>query len=74
MILQQEKAKELYDKFHSELPSFSDEGQLEHKLAKQCALIAVDQIISHIEPSISMDVLSARIKFWHEVIQEIEKL
>jgi hypothetical protein len=42
--------------------------------AKQCALIAVDEIIAQIEPSVSMDVISARIKYWQEVKQEIEKL
>jgi len=49
-------------------------GILTKKKARRCALIAVDEIISNIEPSVSMDVISARIKYWEEVKQEIEKL
>jgi hypothetical protein len=43
-------------------------------LAKQCALIAVDEIIANIEPSASMDVIAARIEYWQQVKTEIEKL
>ena len=42
--------------------------------AKECALIAVDEIIANIEPSVSMDVIESRIKYWQEVKQEIEQL
>ena len=42
--------------------------------AKECAMIAVDEVIYNIEPSVSMDVISARIKYWEQVKQEIEKL
>jgi len=42
--------------------------------AKECAIIAVDEVISNIEPSVSMDVISARIKYWEEVKKEIEAL
>jgi hypothetical protein len=61
-----EKAEQLFGKFY-ELP-------VNHATAKDSALIAVDEIIAQIEPSVSMDVISARIKFWQEVKQEIEKL
>jgi hypothetical protein len=44
------------------------------RIAKQCALIAVDEVVYNIEPSVSMDVISARIKYWEQVKQEIEKL
>jgi hypothetical protein len=44
------------------------------RIAKQCALIAVDEVISNIEPSVSMDVISARIKYWEQVKEEINKL
>jgi hypothetical protein len=44
------------------------------RIAKQCALMAVDEVIANIEPSVSMDVISARIKYWEQVKQEIEKL
>jgi len=42
--------------------------------SKRYALNAVDEIISEIEPSVSMDVIEARIKYWNEVKQEIKKL
>jgi hypothetical protein len=65
-----EKAKELYDLYR---PKFF--GNTAYKsLSKQCALIAVDEIIANIEPSVSMDVISARIKYWQQVKEEIEKL
>jgi hypothetical protein len=41
---------------------------------KECALLAVDLIIAQIEPSVSMDVIIARIKYWQEVKKEIELL
>ena len=44
------------------------------RIAKQCAFIAVDEIIANIEPSVSMDVISARIKYWEQVKQEIENI
>jgi hypothetical protein len=44
------------------------------RFAKQCALIAVDEITANIEPSISEDVASARFKYWEEVKIEINKL
>lgn len=68
------KADELYEAFFYSIPSFTDEGQLEHKTAKQCALIAVNEVIANIEPSVSMDVIEARIKYWQEVKKEIEKI
>ena len=65
----QEKAEKLIEKF----TFICKECDYEYN-AKQCALIAVDEIISNIEPSVSMDVIEARIKYWQEVTQEIEKL
>jgi hypothetical protein len=66
-----EKANELVDRFDN-----IDVLGEEHNgyIAQQCALIAVDEIIAQIEPSVSMDVISARIEYWQEVKQEIEKL
>ena len=37
-------------------------------------MIAVNEIIANIEPSISMDVIEARVKYWQEVKEEIQKL
>lgn len=55
--------------------SISDDTYLNrNRYAKQCALIAVDEIVANIEPSVSMDVISARIYYWEQVKEEIEKL
>jgi hypothetical protein len=43
------------------------------RFSKQCALIAVDEIISHIDPNIPIDTLKIRLEYWKEVIEEIEK-
>ncbi len=42
-------------------------------IAKQCALIAVDEILNTIEYSSQADELS-KISYWEEVKEEIEKL
>ena len=49
-----EKANELVDRFDN-----IDVLGEEHNgyIAQQCALIAVDEIIAQIEPSVSMDVI-----------------
>jgi hypothetical protein len=61
-----EKAKELIRQFYSV-------GAVE---CKQCALIAVDEIIESIpkEPSIYTVQRIGSIMFWVEVKQELEKL
>ena len=68
----QEKADELFRKmYQTHSVAASD---ITTYFAKQCALVAVDEIIAQIEPSVSMDVISARINYWQEVKQEIEKI
>jgi hypothetical protein len=73
----QEKAKELVDKFEE----FADDmecnvftsSENRFKNAKQCALIAVDEIINsnpHSNP-LNTDVHST-MSYWQEVKQEIE--
>ena len=64
-----EKAEELYSKLHFALPSYADEGQQEHQAAKECALIAVDEIINIWEYSDTQEKW-----WWQQVKQEIEKL
>jgi hypothetical protein len=63
-----EKAVELVHKFGMENQYY--------ERAKQCALIAVDEIIESIpkEPSIYTVQRIGSIMFWIEVKQEIEKL
>jgi hypothetical protein len=70
-----EKAKELYFKMHSQ-------EQIVSKEAKQCALIAVDELIKYHDDL--MDVVRYELpsnivavipyKYWNDVKQEIEKL
>ena len=56
-----EKAKELVEKYVQYTPV-----EFEYEYAKNCALIAVDEILSLV-PLVDRD-------FWQEVKQEIEKL
>lgn len=67
-----EKAQELVKKYEIQFLSFGD--YLPTIKAKQCALIAVDEIIyniSGLEDSVWYNNASG---FWEEVKQEIEKL
>ena len=68
-----DKAKEIYCKYADAL-NIRDLQTTANPFAKQCALIAVNEIIAQIEPSVSMDVISARINYYQEVKKEIELL
>jgi hypothetical protein len=74
-----DKARELYDKFYFVLPPHQDAGKIEHKSAKQCALIAVDEIFEFmkIDDEYTETVSNANSKWVHyfiEVKKEIKKL
>lgn len=60
-----EKAAYLVVKYMSKVVS--------KQVAKECALVAVDEVIANIEPSVSMDVIESRVKYWNEVKEEIQK-
>lgn len=68
-----EKAEELFNKFYSTVLPEEDEYEL--VISKQCALIAVDELI---ECSKSYDNYNAtwasQINYWQEVKKEIEAL
>ena len=70
-----EKAKELVDKYYTELPDFPGYQDLE--TARQCALIAVDEIINN-NSKIPGDLdglhIMENILFWEEVKHEIKNL
>lgn len=82
-----EKAKELFDKYFLLHESATDENDvwvlsaLNKGLAKKCASIAVEEILSAI-PNEYLDcwqgesqmVLNEDVDYWQEVKQEIEKL
>ena len=69
-----EKAKQLVEKYATYVVMWSGGIEVEKQNCKQCALIAVDEVVAQIEPSVSMDVISARIEYWQQVKQEIEEL
>ena len=68
-----EKAKELIDKFDETM-----EFYVPARYAKQCALIAVDEIISNTPYGFYSGIIPAYkgtdLDYWQEVKQEIEKL
>jgi hypothetical protein len=64
----QEKAIELVEKYYH-LFSVELENTIDYREAKQCALIAVDEILK------TFDITTpSQIEYWHFVEQEIEKL
>jgi len=64
-----EKAEELIDKM-----MLGSKDRLYLRLAKQCALIAVDEILKSNPTIIDCNGNEFNYKFWTEVKQEIEKL
>jgi hypothetical protein len=76
-----EKAGELLNKIYGETPvrSIISEIEQDRQYAKQCALIAVDEIIKanptgeYGDPFIGNKVYDNK-SYWREVKQEIEKL
>jgi hypothetical protein len=72
MNIYKQKAKELVDKFDEALTYLESKSK-----AKQCALIAVNEILQ-IVPSIFLtddeEIHSGHYQYWQEVKQEIQKL
>jgi hypothetical protein len=69
-----EKAQELFDKYNLSFAGVISNEEDWEFLAKQCALIAVDEIIRELTEEISPSVHGFRHQYWIEVEQEIEKL
>jgi hypothetical protein len=61
-----EKAKELFEKYFIELKEH--QGYYDLETAKQCVIIAVDEIINELEKWCELD------NYWEEIKQEINKL
>lgn len=61
-----EKAQELFDKYWTFI-AYKIEGSVGRLVIKQCALIAVDEILGFLS-------YQSHIKYWQEVKQEIENL
>jgi hypothetical protein len=66
-----EKARDLVDKFVYHVESNTDWGQLNN--AKECALIAVDEILKQCWDYRDID-LQASYDYWQEVKTEINKI
>jgi hypothetical protein len=71
-----EKAIELVDRFYDYVNCWGNDGNADYSLAKenarQCALIAVDEILNALSYKVSSNF--EELKYYEEVKQEIEKL
>jgi hypothetical protein len=67
-----EKAIELFDKMHEEIYNRDMYNDLYR--AKQCALIAVDEILKAVNDPDDTFLSKDGVDYWEEVKQEIEKL
>jgi hypothetical protein len=75
-MTQKEKAKELVDKYYY-LFSIELENTIDYREAKQCALIAVDEILEYVpkfEYGQGEKTTTMEYDYLQEVKQEIEKL
>jgi hypothetical protein len=68
-----EKAIELYNKFYN-TSNHPHHVETRQQIAKQCALIAVDEIISEYGTYYKVNIDDKYVSYWQEVKQEIEKL
>jgi hypothetical protein len=66
-----EKAEELFNKYATYVVMWAGDINTTHQNCKQCALIAVEEIINSILGNYEFDFLR---NYWQEVKQEIEKL
>ena len=71
-----EKAIELYNKFFKTVPFLTAGCHPldDYNAAKQCALIAVDEIINVLTDINGIYNITPAITYWQEVKKEIEKL
>jgi hypothetical protein len=69
-MIPKEKAEELVNKYWDDIPDIFFED------AKECALIAVDELIEHLQPASDFggEINKYTTEYWQEVKQEIEKL
>jgi hypothetical protein len=68
-----EKAKEFFDKYYIVCQEYTEEIQCSIQ-AKECALIAVDEILEVIEFNKYDDKYWEEDEYWQEVKQEIQAL
>jgi hypothetical protein len=68
-----EKAEELVEKFYSRATSYSLDRKNQNENAKQCAVIAVDEIMNQCFDYRDID-LQASYDYWQEVKDELKDL
>ena len=66
-----EKAKELFDKYATYVVMWTGGIEVENQNCKQCALIAVDEIIKSLDDVLHPNPFG---QYWNKVKQEIENL
>ena len=69
-----EKAGELVDKFWKSCYDKHDIAKLVKADAKQCALIAVDEILKAVDNPDETYLMKHSVEYWSQVKQEIENL
>jgi hypothetical protein len=68
-----DKAEELVNKFQQGVQIIEEDNDSERFYAKQCALIAVDEIIkSHYK--VFTGINNSTLEYWQQVKQEIQRL
>ena len=66
MSTAKEKAKELFNKFYQEAPYQEIEFYSNNFMARQCALIAVDEIINYLLDS-DWALINNKAKYWKKL-------
>ena len=66
-----EKAKELFDKYATYVVMWTGGIEVENQNCKQCALIAVDEIMKSLDDVLHPNPFG---QYWNKVKQEIENL
>jgi len=75
-----EKAEELFSKYATYVVMWAGDSNTTNQNCKQCALIAVEQILNSDPNNLHSDYdyneckLGVDVKYWEQVEQEIEKL
>lgn len=69
-----EIAKELYEKMEFEMPDVNDDGTQAYQAAKQCALIALGEVIKFANDQYEGDAAAYEDGLLFKIKEEIEKI
>ncbi|MHB8871726.1 MAG: hypothetical protein ACYC5G_04700 [Candidatus Doudnabacteria bacterium] len=68
----EEKAKDLFVRIYELIPDYViEENKIASELAKQCALVCVDEILDILENKLDFKMIKS-MTYWSEIKQEIE--